>query len=145
MTNTIDQNEECGNRIIVDVEIVNVDDQTSSEHDEIICENDAVEEDNADVVNVKIVDAEDDVLENRTSDKERTEESDGKIAGSFVCNICNVAAKSKYELVSHKVSTHNWCVKCFSTFDSRDKLKNHLSTKHKKNNDWTQNKGEGPR
>ena len=135
MTNTIDQNEECGNRIIVDVEIVNVDDQTSSEHDEIICKNDAVEEDNVDVVNVKIVDAEDDNIELVP----------GKMAGSFVCNICNVAAKSKYELVSHKLSTHNWCVKCFSTFDSRDKLKNHLSTKHKKNNDWTQNKGEGPR
>ena len=135
MTNTIDQNEECGNRIIVDVEIVNVDDQTSSEHDEIICKNDAVEEDNVDVVNVKIVDAEDDNIELVP----------GKMAGSFVCNICNVAAKSKYELVSHKLSTHNWCVKCFSTFDSRDKLKNHLSTKHKKNNDWTQKKGEGPR
>ena len=80
-------------------------------------------------MNVKIVDVEDD------SDI-KPEESDnnipGKIAGSFTCNICNVAAKSKHELVTHKVSTHNWCIKCFSTFDSREKLKNHLSTKHKK-------------
>ena len=143
----MDQNEECDNRIIVDVEIVNVDYQTTREHDEIICENDSVEENNVDVVqiehkeerndikvvNVKIVDVVDDNFE------KRTEESDDNIklvpeknAGSFVCNICNVVTKSKNELVTHKVSTHHWCIKCFSTFDSRDKLKSHLSAMHKK-------------
>ena len=85
--------------------------------------------------NVKIVDVEDDNSYNRTSDNKREENDDnipGMIAGSFVCNICNVVTKSKHELVSHKVSQHNWCIKCFSTFDSRENLKNHLSTKHKK-------------
>ena len=136
---SIEKTEECDDIVVVEVEIMNVDDKTNSENDDIIGENDTVVENNVDEVqiehneendvNVKIVDVEDD------SDI-KPEESDnnipGKIAGSFTCNICNVAAKSKHELVTHKVSTHNWCIKCFSTFDSREKLKNHLSTKHKK-------------
>ena len=142
---SIEKNEECDDIVVVEVEIMNVDDKTNSENDDIIGENDTVVENNVDEVqiehneendvNVKIVDVEDDTIDYRTSDIKQ-EESDNnipeKIAGSFACNICNVAAKSKHELVSHKVSTHNWCIKCFSTFDSRDNLKNHLTTMHKK-------------
>ena len=125
MKNTNDKNEECDEIVIVDVEIVNVD-------VDVISENDIVQED--------------DSKENKRDDKEEARDDNNelvrkvqkeppitdKIAGSFVCNICNFAAISKHELQSHKVSRHNWCIKCFSTFDSRDNLKNHLSTMHKK-------------
>ena len=101
---------------------------------------------NSENENVKIVDVEDDTSENKTSENKTKERDDnieldkkelkeppipGNIAVGFVCNICYFEAKSKHELLSHKVSRHIWCIKCFSTFDSRDKLKNHLSTKHK--------------
>ena len=100
------------------------------------------------VENVKIFDVEDEIIENRLCDKnteatddnselEKTEVKSNsiheQIAGSFPCKICDVAAKSRQELANHKISIHNWCNKCFSTFDSQDKLKNH-STKHTKSN-----------
>ena len=150
---TNDKQEECDEIVIVDVEIVN--DLKISESVEIISKKDTVQENNVDDTHddveveldkVRIVDVEDDIIENRTGDDKEEASDDNielvkklqkeppitdRIAGSFVCNICNFAATSKHELVSHKVSTHNWCIKCFSTFDSREKLKNHLSTKHK--------------
>ena len=134
-----DKHEEC-DEIIVDVEIVN--DQKISENVEIISINDTVHENNVDDAHddvqveldkVRIVDVEDDIIENRTGDDKEEASDDNielvkkvqkeppitdRIAGSFLCNICNFAATSNHELVSHKVSTHNWCIKCFSTFDS---------------------------
>ena len=129
MKNTYAKNEECDEIVIVDVEIVNVD-------VDMISENDTVQED--DIY----------TIENRTSDDEEEARDDNIdlvkkvqkeppipdiIAGSFVFNICDFAAISSHEPVGRKASIiHNWCRKCFSTFYSRDNLKNHLSTMHKK-------------
>ena len=153
MKNTNDKNEECDEIVIVDVEIVNLDDKKKSENDvqesnadddENIKHNkrDAIEVVNVVSANVKIVDVGDDTIEIRSSDNilkasDNNSELDKNqipeiMTGSFVCKICDVKAKNKHDLANHKVSTHNWCTKCFSTFDSQDKLQNHLTTKHKK-------------
>ena len=94
------------------------------------------------LVKVKIVDAEDNFIEDKTeaSDdnielaEQKVPPIPDKTAGIFVCKTCDFAAKSKHELKSHKVSKHHWCQQCFSTFDSQDTLQNHASTKHKKSN-----------
>ena len=124
------------------VEENNIDDEHNEESDDKVVQ--------VELVNANIVDVEDYAIIDGTNDDE-TEANDendenielvkkdkkvlpipDEIAGSFVCKTCNVKANSKHELMTHKVSIHNWCTKCYSTFDSEDKLKNHVSTKHKK-------------
>ena len=146
IVNLNDQQKSENNKIMIEndtVEENNVEDPRIKNSEE--CE----QIESVHVENVKIVDVEDDIIENRLCDK-NTEASDDnselaendvksnsiheKIAGSFPCKICDVAAKSRKELASHKILIHNWCNKCVSTFDSQDKLKKHCSTNHRKSN-----------
>ena len=48
----------------------------------------------------------------------------------FMCEKCDFHSKRKQDLVKHKSETHNWCMLCFSSFNSQDKLKDHILTNH---------------
>ena len=49
----------------------------------------------------------------------------------FKCNKCDFEAATKPELVQHKTEIHQWCIHCFSSFNTQDKLKDHILTNHK--------------
>ena len=51
----------------------------------------------------------------------------------FECEKCDVKVATKSELVNHKEKSHNWCSKCFSSYNSKDKLMDHILTHHKTN------------
>ena len=85
-------------------------------------------------------------------DKPKVNPIPDKIAGSgiFHCKTCNLLAKDKVDLVNQKVSDHNWCTQCFSTFNSEENLKIHTATTHKKKKQskkWldSKTKGESPK
>lgn len=48
----------------------------------------------------------------------------------FKCNKCDFESATKPDLVKHKTEIHNWCIHCFSSFDSQDKLKEHIFVNH---------------
>ena len=45
---------------------------------------------------------------------------------------CNYKADRKIELMDHKKEKHNWCNFCFSSFNSKENLKEHIIENHKK-------------
>ena len=49
----------------------------------------------------------------------------------FKCEKCDFEAKAKIDIINHKKEVHNWCESCFSTFNSKKKLKNHILKIHK--------------
>ena len=49
---------------------------------------------------------------------------------TFSCKMCNYEAVKKFDITTHKEDVHNWCSQCFSTFNNREKLKNHITKKH---------------
>ena len=48
----------------------------------------------------------------------------------FKCEICDFTSSSKNFIIDHKEEIHNWCRKCYSSFKSKEKLKNHIKKKH---------------
>ena len=48
------------------------------------------------------------------------------------CKICDFASARKSDLKDHKTTIHNWCFICFSSFNSRQHLKNHFKRAHSK-------------
>ena len=48
----------------------------------------------------------------------------------FKCENCEYRASRKSEVNSHKTACHNWCSLCFSTFNSKEKLKDHINKNH---------------
>ena len=119
-----ENSEECGEIVIVEVEIVNVDEHKIIENVEMISENDPVQENNVDdahddvlveLDSVRIVDVEDVMIENETSDDKEEANDDNielikkvqkeppatdKIAGSlrttssFKCSRCEKSLES---------------------------------------------------
>ena len=58
-------------------------------------------------------------------------QEDNTLSGpNFKCNKCDLESATKPDLVKHKTETHNWCIFCFSSFNSQDKLKEHIITNH---------------
>ena len=49
---------------------------------------------------------------------------------SFKCDECYFEAERKIDIMNHKKEYHNWCLLCFSTFSSQDKLKEHKLKNH---------------
>ena len=50
----------------------------------------------------------------------------------FKCELCDFRAARKNLILDHKGANHNWCSKCYSSFNSEDELKNHIKSKHRK-------------
>ena len=50
----------------------------------------------------------------------------------FKCELCDFRAARKDLILDHKGANHNWCSKCYSSFNSEDELKNHIKSKHRK-------------
>jgi hypothetical protein len=50
----------------------------------------------------------------------------------FTCEKCDFKAATKTDLVKHKKEVHYWCELCFSSFNSRKRIKNHIIKNHKK-------------
>ena len=46
------------------------------------------------------------------------------------CDKCDYRTGQNIYLLNHKEEIHNWCVFCFTTFTTQEKLKNHTETKH---------------
>ena len=53
--------------------------------------------------------------------------SKGKI---FKCDKCEYATTRRSTFNNHKVSNHNWCHICFSSFQSQDNLVTHMKITH---------------
>ena len=49
---------------------------------------------------------------------------------TFKCEKCDFEAERKSDIMNHKKEYHNWCLICFSTFSSQDKLKEHNLKNH---------------
>ena len=50
----------------------------------------------------------------------------------FKCEKCDFASARKNDINDHKMTNHNWCSKCFSSFDTQENLQNHKIGIHKK-------------
>ena len=48
------------------------------------------------------------------------------------CEVCDFRARSRSEVIDHKTRIHNWCIICFSSFVSQERLIKHLKSKHNK-------------
>ena len=46
------------------------------------------------------------------------------------CDKCDYKTGQNIYLLNHKEEIHNWCVCCFKTFKTKEKLKNHIETNH---------------
>ena len=46
------------------------------------------------------------------------------------CTMCDFASARKSEFIDHKISRHNWCHICFSSFYLRLSLQNHIQKNH---------------
>ena len=53
----------------------------------------------------------------------------GKI---FKCEKCDFAATRRSIFNGHKLTSHNWCNLCFSSFNNQEDLRTHLKTHSKK-------------
>ena len=51
----------------------------------------------------------------------------------FKCETCGFASSRQEIIENHKELLHNWCAKCYSTFDSQKKLKSHIKDIHTDN------------
>ena len=53
---------------------------------------------------------------------------DANIAGGkvFVCKMCDYKAGKKFDMTTHLEDVHSWCYLCFSTFNNKEDLKNHI-------------------
>ena len=60
-------------------------------------------------------------------------QADNTLSGKIIiCEKCDFQATTKSDLVNHKSEAHNWCLLCYSSFNSQDKLKDHIHTNHTK-------------
>ena len=48
----------------------------------------------------------------------------------FKCEICDFASARQKIIEDHKELFHNWCPRCYSSFDSQRKLKSHVKNDH---------------
>ena len=48
----------------------------------------------------------------------------------FKCGMCDFASARKSDLIDHRISSHNWCNICFSSFVFQESLQNHIKKMH---------------
>ena len=112
---------------VLEVEIVNVDDHSVNDGniDEIKDKN----EENIKVSeNTEIFD-----VNNKTDEHENNEKIllDNNLSGyEYKCLACDFKTNAKDDIRKHKLSIHNWCSVCFSTFSNHDKLNKHILKQH---------------
>ena len=51
---------------------------------------------------------------------------------TFKCELCYFRAERKDLIMDHKGKKHNWCSKCYSSFNSNNELKKHIKSKQRK-------------
>ena len=100
--------------VIVDVEIVDVDDQSIDSTFGDKCEQ--TSNDNLEDVNDKV-------------DAEPANVDVGKV---FACQMCDYKAGKKFDMTTHLEDFHSWCYICFSTFNNKEDLKKHIQNHSKK-------------
>ena len=49
----------------------------------------------------------------------------------FKCELCDFRAARKDVIMDHKGTNHNGCSKCYSSFNRKDELQNHIKSKHR--------------
>ena len=49
----------------------------------------------------------------------------------FNCEKCNFKADRKIDIMDNKKDKHNWCNLCFSRFNNKENLKEHIIANHK--------------
>ena len=60
-------------------------------------------------------------------------QTDNKLSEqTFKCEKCDFKAERKFDLNNHKEENHYWCSFCFSSYKSKEILKQHIKTKHKR-------------
>ena len=100
------------------------------------------------IVDVEIVNADSDLSIDRTfvdkceqgnnyNVEDVTDKTDAKVADNagekvFACKMCDFKAGKKFDMTTHLEDIHYWCRICFSTFNNKDDLKNHLKNHTKK-------------
>ena len=91
---------------------------------------DVLTADDIDIIDVDEVD-EADVQENEMSDRTFVNPSQfDKSDDMFKCEICDFASARQKIIEDHKELFHNWCPRCYSSFDSQRKLKSHVKNDH---------------
>ena len=113
--NNSEETEDLSNIHIVEVHIVNADD------DSVDMDIDQDEEINE--VSEKI-----DVMD---ENNEKVLLDNAHSVNEYICLTCGFKTNSKDEIKKHKLSVHNWCSLCFSSFGNQEKLNNHISNQHK--------------
>ena len=112
--------------LVVEVQIVNVydDDDGDMNIDEHEAENNEV----SDNINIVIVNDKLDVMD-ETNEKVLLDKA--HYVNEYKCLTCGFKTNSKEDIKKHKLSVHNLCSVCFSSFSNQDKLNNNISKQHK--------------
>lgn len=87
----------------------------------------------SEILDVDDVDDETNVHENELSNKTFNYPSqvDKYPSDKLVkCAICDFASARKDIIENHKELLHNWCPQCYSSFNSKNKLKSHIKKNH---------------
>ena len=108
---------------VVEVQIVNVNDDSVDEDIDQQEEDNKMSDNRDTYVNDKI-----DVMD---ENNEKVLLDNAHSVNEYICLTCGFKTNSKDEIKKHKLSVHNWCSLCFSSFGNQEKLNNHISNQHK--------------
>ena len=109
----------------MDVQIVNVDDDSVDMYiDKHEARNNEVS-DNIDIITVN------DKIDVMDVTNEKVLLDNAHSVNEYKCLTCGFKTNSKEDIKIHKLSVHNWCSVCFSSFNNQDKLNNHIPRQHK--------------
>ena len=93
-----------------------------------IDEHEAENNELSDNIDIVIVNDKIDVM-NETNEKVLLDNAHS--VNEYKCLTCGFKSNSKEDIKKHKLSVHNWCSVCFSSFSNPDKSNNHISKQHK--------------
>ena len=80
-------------------------------------------------INTIIDDIQVEIIENSSIHFLQPSEVDKLARGKmFKCDKCEYATTRRSTFNDHKVSDHNWCKICYSSFQSQDNLVTHMKT-----------------
>ena len=92
--------------------------------------NDDEQEDFDDDEEAEAIDEQDDTVNKTFINPTQVDNNDCDL--TIKCEICDFRARSKSEVNNHKITSHNWCSLCLSSFISQERLKKHIKSKHNK-------------
>ena len=107
----------------MEVQIVNVDD------DSVDVDIDKQEENNQVSGNTDMLNVNDTIDDHENIENELLDNAHS--FNEYKCLTCGFKTNAKDGIKKHKLSVHNWCSLCFSSFSNQDKLNNHISKQHK--------------